>query len=65
MTGAFFNVTVGSNANVLLGTFNVATTLGDDDTVALERANNTITAGNADAISILWGDFEPCPAWAE
>ncbi len=56
VTGAYFSLTVSSSANVALGTFGASAGLGDDDTVTVQRSNNTITAGDSDTISILWGD---------
>ena len=55
LTGAFFSATVTSSSNVEIGAYDATATLGDNDVVAVERANNAITAGASDTISILWG----------
>jgi hypothetical protein len=57
LTGSYFDVSVATSANVELATIDASATLVDDVAFTVERANNTINAGNSDTISILWGDF--------
>jgi hypothetical protein len=56
VTGAYLNVIVNSSTNAKLDTFGANVQLGNDTALALDRADNTIAAGNSDTISILWGD---------
>ena len=57
LSGADFSVNVATSADVKLSTLGATVTLVDNVALTLERANNKITAGNADTINILWGDF--------
>ncbi len=56
LSGANFGVTVANSANVELDTLGATATLADNVALSLERANNSVHAGNSDTISILWGD---------
>jgi hypothetical protein len=55
LTGAHFTVIVATASNVELSTSGVTATLVDNVALTLERSNNTIHAGNLDAIAILSG----------
>ncbi len=55
VTGAYFTANVNTSSNVELATFGATSAVGADTTLAVERSNNVITAGQSDTISILWG----------
>jgi hypothetical protein len=55
LTGAHFTVIVATPSNVELSTLGVTATLVDNVALTLERSDNTIHAGNSDAIAILSG----------
>jgi hypothetical protein len=56
VTGANFNLTVNSSTNARLSTLDSNIELGNHLLLTMNRADNTVTAGNSDTISILWGD---------
>lgn len=55
LTGAHFDVSVNTSTNAEIDALGVDAVVGDHVVLALARAQNVITAGNWDTISILWG----------
>jgi hypothetical protein len=56
VTGANFNLTINSTTNARLSTFATSIGFGNHVVATMNRADNTVTAGNSDTLSILWGD---------
>ena len=55
ITGAHFNLFESASSNVALAAFRANVTVGDNATLTVQRAYNTITAGASDTIKILGG----------
>ena len=55
ITGAHFNLLEAASSNVALAAFGANVTMGDNATLTVQRAYNTITAGASDTIKILGG----------